>query len=369
MIASPYTYGPKMAKIIRFLRAYKRVIVWLLVVAYAAFKIVHPDEDGPVLDLFFIAILVMLIASQFFWIRRALDLAEQFIPGKPRRAWLALIAGAVYLFFFVYSFTHSGVVHLATMGHLIGAADPRLRSVLMEGAFTWWLVGSWLGFGLVIVFWTVDRVARAAAWVYSRARDAAAAHVAALERAPIAVFSPTRRRFLEQTAIALSATPFVAAAYGLLYGRLDVEVTHQRIRLARLPKAFEGFRIAQLSDVHISPFMPADEIRRCVTITNQLKADLVVMTGDYLAWDPAAQGEVVQALTGLSAPHGVFGCLGNHETITQTEDSITRLFAAQGIHILRQERAPIRLGDDTLNLIGIDDSQPDLKVIARQVVP
>jgi hypothetical protein len=72
---------------------------------------------------------------------------------------------------------------------------------------------------------------------------------------------------------------------------------------------------------------------------------------------------------GLRAPHVVFGCLGNHETITQTEDSITGLFAAQDIHILRQERAPIRLGSDTLNLIGIDDSQPDLKVIARQVMP
>ncbi len=69
----------------------------------------------------------------------------------------------------------------------------------------------------------------------------------------------------------------MASAYGLLYGRLDVEVTHRRIRLARLPKSFEGFRIAQLSDIHIGPFMPADEIRRCVTITNQLKADLVVM--------------------------------------------------------------------------------------------
>jgi hypothetical protein len=108
-----------MRKIIRFLRAYTRVIVWLLVVAYAAFKVVHPDEDGRVLDLFFIAILVMLIASQFFWIRRALDLGEQFIPGKPRRAWLAVIAGAVYLFFFIYSFTHSGVVHLATMAPFI----------------------------------------------------------------------------------------------------------------------------------------------------------------------------------------------------------------------------------------------------------
>jgi uncharacterized protein len=107
-----------------------------------------------------------------------------------------------------------------------------------------------------------------------------------------------------------------------------------------LPKAFEGFRIAQLSDFHISPFMTADEIRRCVTITNALKADLVVLTGDYLADDPTAAAEVVQAVAGLRAPYGVFGCLGNHEIYTETEDSITRLFAAEGIRILRQERVP-----------------------------
>ena len=349
--------------------AQRRVIVFLLIFAYAAFRVVHPDEDGRFLDLFFIAILVMLIASQIFWIRRALDLGERFIPGKPRRAWLAVISCVVYLFLFVYSFTHSGLVHVATMGHIIGAADPRLRSVLMEGAFTWWLVGSWLGFGLVIVFWTVDRAARATLRVYSRARDAAAAHVAAPKPAPIAVLLPARRRFLEQTVIALSATPFVASAYGLLYGRLDVEVTRQRIRLARLPKAFEGFRIAQLSDIHISPFMTADQIRRCVTMTNQLKADLVVMTGDFVTDDPSAEGAVVQALSALKAPFGVFGCLGSHEAITRKEDSITRLFAVQGIHILRQECAAIRLGSDTLNLIGVDDSQPDLKGIERLVMP
>jgi predicted MPP superfamily phosphohydrolase len=347
--------------------AHWRMIVFLLVFAWAAFRVVHPDEEGRFFNLFFIALLVMLIASQLFWIRRILDIGERFIPGKPRRAWLAVITGAVYVFFFAYSFTHLGVIHQATMGHIAGLADSSLSSVLMEGAFTWWLVGSWMGFCLVIVFWTVDRVARALGWVYGRARDAIAAHDAAPKPGPIAV--PARRHFLEQTAIALSATPFVAAAYGLFYGRLDMEVTRQHIRLVRLPKTFEGFRIAQLSDLHISPFMPAEQIRRCVTSTNQLKPDLVVMTGDYLLWDPAAQGEVVQALAGLRAPYGVFGCLGNHETITQTEESITQLFAAQGIHILRQDRAPIRLGGDTLNLIGIDDSQPDLRVIARQVMP
>lgn len=348
---------------ISFLRAYKRAIIFSLAFAFSAFLLIHPGELGRFYALLFFAIFVMLIASQLFWIRRVLDLGERFIPGKPRRAWLAVIAGVVYLFFFAYSFRSFGI------GHISRAADPRLRSVLIVGAFSWWLVGSWAGFGLVMVFWTVDRATRAAAWVYRRARKAAAGHAAAPKPAAIALPSPTRRRFLEQTAIALSATPFVAAAYGLLYGRLDVQVTHRRIRLARLPKAFEGFRIAQLSDFHISPFMPADQIRRCVTITNQLKADLVVLTGDFLGWDPAAQGDVVQALTGLRAPYGVFGCLGNHEWSTNTEESITRLFAAQGTRILRQERAPIQLHGETLNLIGVDDSLTELQVVQRLVMP
>jgi hypothetical protein len=53
------------------------------------------------------------------------------------------------------------------------------------------------------------------------------------------------------------------------------------------------------------------------------------------------------------------------ETITRTEESITRLFAEQGIRILRQERAPIRLRGETLNLIGVDDSLTDLQVVSR----
>src|SRR6266481_733064 len=69
--------------------------------------------------------MVMLVASQLFWLRRILDLGERFIPRKPRSAWLAVITGAVYLFFFAYSFTHLGVIHQATMGHIAGPADPR----------------------------------------------------------------------------------------------------------------------------------------------------------------------------------------------------------------------------------------------------
>jgi predicted MPP superfamily phosphohydrolase len=225
--------------------------------------------------------------------------------------------------------------------------------MLIHAAFWWWFVGSMSAFLLVIAFGVADRGVRAAGWVYRKARTAIHQHPAAAD-AEAALQSSGRRRFLERTAVLVSATPFLAAGYGLLYERQNVEVVRQRIRLARLPKAFEGFRIAQLSDIHIGPFTTADYIRRCVAITNGLEPDLIALTGDYICWDPEAQGEVVLVLAGLRAPQGVFGCMGNHEADVGIEDSITRLFAAQGIRMLRQERAPIRLGDEMLNLIGID---------------
>jgi hypothetical protein len=166
--------------------------------------------------------------------------------------------------------------------------------------------------------------------------------------------SRSRRQFLERAAVLVSATPFVAAGYGLISERLDVEVTRQRIRLPRLPKAFEGFRIAQLSDFHISPFMTAEQIRRFAEITNDLKPDLVALTGDFLTWDAGAQGEVVQALAPLRAPYGVFGCLGNHEVYARTQYSITQMLGTAGIRILRHATAAIRSGGESVNLIGVD---------------
>src|SRR6266852_5170147 len=338
-----------------------RAIVLLLILGFVAFIVAPFDEFVPFMLILF-ALLLLFIASQIFWIGRILDLGERFIPGKPRRVLLAIIVGLVYLFVFAYSFPSIE----STNAHVFRAADYRLHSVVLEAAYWWWFVGSLLAFLLVIAFGAADRAARAAGWVYRKTRTAIDQHTAAAE-AEAALLSSSRRRFLERTALLVSATPFVAAGYGLLYGRHDVEVVRQRIRLARLPKVFEGFHIAQLSDIHIGPFTTADYIRRCVAITNGLDPDLIALTGDYICWAPEAQGEVVRVLAGLRAPHGVFGCMGNHEADVGIEESITRLFAAQGIRMLRQERAPIRLRDETLNLIGIDHGSDLAPMDTRQV--
>src|SRR5208283_786823 len=119
-------------------------------------------------------------------------------------------------------------------------------------------------------------------------------------------------------------------------------------------KAFEGFRIAQISDIHIGPFMPAVDIRRCVAMVNRLKPDLVALTGDFVTWEASPQGAVVEALSGLHAPFGIFGCMGNHERWAGVEDSITRLFDAQGAKMLRLESAAIESSGERFNLIGVD---------------
>ena len=350
---SPSLSKPRRAKVGSFLRSLRRVvanwhaIVLLLIFACVVFLVARSDDLGR-FELILLALLLIFIASQIFWIGRLVDVGERFIPGRPRRVWLAITTVVVYLFVFLYSYSEWG------QGHVIRPDDYRPQSMLIHAAFWWWFAGSIAAFLLVIAFGAADWVARAVGWVYRKARRAMHRQSAAAD-AEGPLLSPDRRRFLERTAIIVSATPFVAAGYGLLFERQNVEVVRQRILLARLPKAFEGFRIAQLSDIHLGPFTTADYIRRCVSITNGLEPNLIALTGDYVCWDPDAQGEVVRLLTGLRAPHGVFGCMGNHEADVGIEDSITRLFAAQGIRMLRQERAPIQLGDEMLNLIGIDN--------------
>jgi predicted MPP superfamily phosphohydrolase len=431
------------ATMIAFLKAHKRAIVPGLALAWTAFQLIHPDVWGRLVDVSFFALFLLIIASQFFWFGRILDLGERLAPEKLRHGWLTAVAYLLYMFVFFQCIVVLGVVLswiafllrdpvewgssgdrpfsvLAVMllasqfilicriikrGERLLPGIPRGRwigiigfllcaSVVMQiypwmeaaanaqptrpatwwgfliaGSVGWWLVGSWASFGLVVVCWTVDRIARGALWVYRRlyALAVSPGTVGKPDELGLDPPSPGRRRFLEQAATAMSALPFAATAYGLVFERVAFEVTRRSIRLARLPKAFEGFRIVQLSDIHISPFMPAGEIHHCVTMANALNADLVVMTGDYLADNAGEQSEVVQALGGLHAPHGVYGCLGNHEW--DAEDSITRLFAEHDIHILRQERAPVQLRNETINLIGIDcpESPGDLQRLLREV--
>jgi predicted MPP superfamily phosphohydrolase len=126
------------------------------------------------------------------------------------------------------------------------------------------------------------------------------------------------------------------------------------VPIAGLPKELDGLRIAQLSDIHIGEFMPRDEVRRAVEMTNELRADLAVITGDFVSSHNDPLEVCIAELSKLRAPLGVWGCNGNHEIYAGAEDSATELFQQHGMKLLRQENAQLDWRGAKLNLIGVD---------------
>jgi hypothetical protein len=281
----------------------------------------------------------LFIPSQIFWLWQVRGLGLRLIRHPRARRWAGWLGACFYIALLIFN--------LALPKTRPEPAHLTLQAALLQAPFGWWMLASLMGFVAIAVFYLCGGLGRAISWVYRKAlprRDDSR------ER----FFSPARRHFLARSAVAVSATPFAACAYGLLYERTEIETTRQRVLLPRLPKAFEGFSIAQLSDIHVGPFMPADDIRRCVAMVNQLKPDLVVLTGDFVTWEGSPQAAVVEALSGLQAPFGVFGCLGNHEIWAHVQDSITLLFALNGTRILRYQSAAIAASGERMNLIGVD---------------
>lgn len=303
-----------------------------------------------------VIMLALLIASQIFWIRRVRALGRRFIKSDIWRERL----GALVLAYFALLLVYSMVPAWWTRTSSPVAMTP--SDALLGAPFAWWIFGSVVGFLFVLIVRLPWYLFRGARWVCRLVRRAflPASSPARTEdqtepvRAHAEALEPSRRHFLLQATTAVGLVPFVGAFYGLAFERTDIETTNYRVAFERLPRGFNGFRVAQVSDLHIGAFMSAAEIRRTVEITNRLKPDLILLTGDYVTWDPSTQQAVVEALSGLRAPYGVFGTLGNHEKWTRTEDSITRLFTTQGTRILRQQNATLRAGGDELNLIGVD---------------
>ncbi|MGA2114751.1 MAG: metallophosphoesterase [Bryobacteraceae bacterium] len=286
--------------------------------------------------LIFPIVLAILLISQIYWAIRGLKLARRRIRSRGLRLAVCCAVLAFYALAFAY--------YTGRIGGRLTPVALTPPDAILSAPLAWWISSSLVAFLLLLLLAVPNGI------------EAAARKL----RPPLdgAVEPPGRRQFLQRTTAIVTGAPFVAGAYGLLYGRLNLETTSPRIHLPRLPRAFDGFRICQLSDIHIGPFMPAAQIRKYAAIANALKPDLIVLTGDFVTFDPSTQYAVVEALSGLRAPFGVFGCLGNHDAWAGVEDSITELFRRVGYRILRAEGVAIRSHGDELNLIGVDFESP-----------
>lgn len=147
----------------------------------------------------------------------------------------------------------------------------------------------------------------------------------------------------------------VLMATGLYWRGIDnagkVELRENRPALSRLPQAFDGFAILQISDLHVE--MSEAAMARTADLVNSLRYDICVLTGDYRAqtWGPyeAALSGVARLREVLRGE--VFGVLGNHDTILMVPG-----LEAMGIKMLLNESVVIERGRERIHLAGVDDA-------------
>lgn len=166
----------------------------------------------------------------------------------------------------------------------------------------------------------------------------------------------------------------VAAAGMVLYSggiaRHELEIVNCTIGIANLPGPLHGFRIIQLSDLHLDEFTEPYFLERIVTRTNELKADLVLLTGDFVTKGSVtffaahhAAYRCAEILSTLTAPQ-VYSVLGNHDVAVDASLVIAALTSFH-IPVLVNGNVAIERGGARFWLCGLEDpgtSYPDLNL-------
>jgi predicted MPP superfamily phosphohydrolase len=163
----------------------------------------------------------------------------------------------------------------------------------------------------------------------------------------------TRRAFVHTGVLGLSAMALASCTRGII-SRNDLEVTHRTFEIPNLPKPFHGKTVTLMSDIHSSPFMSLDDLRRLVDQVNQLKSDIILIPGDFVTSHHSEIPPFVEAMSGLRAPLGVYGCTGNHDYYCGV-DLVSTAISEIDFHLLRNENAKITIDGESLHIIGVDD--------------
>lgn len=166
-----------------------------------------------------------------------------------------------------------------------------------------------------------------------------------------------RRQFLRGVAAAAVVGPVAGAGYGRAEAGW-VEVTRQTIALPHLPPPFAGKMIALLTDPHHGPFNSLSFLRSVVKQTNELKPDLIAISGDFVQ-GPRREyiADGVGVFAELRAPLGVFAVPGNHDHFRNNIGAVRRAIAESGLIDVTNAGHWVKLDGRRLRVGGVDDLQ------------
>lgn len=169
------------------------------------------------------------------------------------------------------------------------------------------------------------------------------------------------------TGVIMAFSIFFMMWWGVFYTRRHIEVVPVDVSSPQIPVSFDGYKVAQISDLHVGTWgKDTTFVAALVDTINSLKPDLIVFTGDIVNRDTDELRPFISVLSRLSAPDGVMSILGNHDygdyvdwdSAGEKEENNMRLAQYQkvmGWDLLNNERRFVVHGQDSIMVIGIEN--------------
>ncbi|MBN1821151.1 MAG: metallophosphoesterase, partial [Prolixibacteraceae bacterium] len=164
----------------------------------------------------------------------------------------------------------------------------------------------------------------------------------------------------------ISTGIYISVIYGASLGKNKLQVKTIEIEVPDLPDSFEGFKIVQVSDIHLGSFFTKNLMNKTVIQINKIKPDILLFTGDLVNNFSNETNEWEKIFNSVSAKYGKYSVLGNHDYGDyfnwKSEDEKNENFKAivfayneLGFKLLRNESIPLILNTDTCYLVGVEN--------------
>lgn len=172
----------------------------------------------------------------------------------------------------------------------------------------------------------------------------------------------SRRDFLRivKTIGTTGAAMLAASYYSFDFEPSWLDVSQVEIPLSDLPKAFDGYRILQISDIHMGGWMNREHLAEVITQVKAQNPDLVVITGDFVigrSWTSALEAiskDFIEVMLPLASEYKTIAVMGNHDHWTDV-NKVNKMLADCGIICLQNDIHHLSKDGDSLYIAGLDD--------------
>ncbi|MDF3077367.1 MAG: metallophosphatase [Sphingobacteriaceae bacterium] len=173
-----------------------------------------------------------------------------------------------------------------------------------------------------------------------------------------------RSEFLVKAGIAVASVPFASIAYGVASGAYDYQLRREALYLKNLPRAFEGMKLGQISDVHSGSFYNKRAVTGGVDMLLAEKPDVIFFTGDIVNNIASEMRDYQDIFSKVKAPLGVFSVLGNHDygdyyygkepsaAKAKNLENVKKIHGLMGWDLLLDEHRRLKVNNEEIGILG-----------------